>query len=78
MRFRIIARFKIKVASSRNSVPNFAGYLRRGQVEVILHSKWYVRDGTFSLERVFNVWIDKLKQALSKGYDGIRLAGSTA
>jgi PAS domain S-box-containing protein len=62
----------------RKVVPNFDRYLKRGQMEIVSHSKWYLKDGAFNLQRVLDGWIDKLNQALDKGYDGIRVTGNTA
>ncbi len=62
----------------REAVPNFDQYLRRGRMEIVPHGEWYLKDGAFDLQRVLGAWIDKLNQALSKGYDGIRVTGNTA
>jgi len=62
----------------RKAVPNFAAYSKRSQIEFIPHSQWYLEDGAFSLQRVLNVWIDKVNQAVSGGFDGIRVTGNTA
>jgi PAS domain S-box-containing protein len=62
----------------RKALPGFDQYLKRGQIEIVPHTKWYLKDGVFNLQRVLNAWIDKLYQALSKGYDGIRATGNTA
>ncbi len=62
----------------RRAVPDFDRYLKRGQIEVIPHTEWYLKDGVFDLQRVLNGWIDKLNRALSKGYEGIRLTSNTA
>ena len=62
----------------RKVVPNFDRYLKRGQMEIVPHSKWYLKDGSFNMQRVLDSWIDKLNQALDKGYDGIRVTGNTA
>jgi PAS domain S-box-containing protein len=59
------------------TMPNFAQYLAKGQIEIIPHDKWYLQDGVFDLQRVLNAWIDKLNQALAKGYSGLRLTGNT-
>lgn len=52
-------------------------YLERGQIEIIPYDCWYVVDGTFDPQRILNGWIEKLDQALAKGYDGLRLSGNT-
>lgn len=62
----------------RQTVPNFAQYLERGQIEIIPHTEWYLKGGTFNKQRVLGAWIDKLNQALAKGYDGIRATGDAA
>ncbi len=62
----------------RKVVPNFDRYLKRGQIEIVPYTDWYLRGGAFNLERVLDGWIDKLDQALDKGYDGIRVTGNTA
>jgi len=62
----------------REAVPNFGQYLKKGQIEIVPHTEWYVKDDAFDLQRVLNAWIGKLDQALAKGYVGIRVTGNTA
>jgi len=62
----------------KKAVANFDRYLKRGQIEIVPHVEWYLKDGAFNLQRVLNVWVDKLNQALAKGYDGIRVTGNAA
>jgi len=62
----------------RKAVPNFDQHLRSGQIEIVPHTEWYLKDGAFDLQRVLNTWIDKLSFALTKGYDGMRVTGNTA
>jgi PAS domain S-box-containing protein len=62
----------------RKAVPDFDHYLKRGQIEIVPHNEWYLKDGVFNLQRVLNAWINKFEQALAKGYDGIRVTGNTA
>jgi len=62
----------------RRVVPDFDGYVERGQIEIVPHIEWYLKGGAFNLQRVLNGWVDKLNQALAKGYDGIRVTGNTA
>lgn len=62
----------------RIAVPDFDQYLQKGQIEIVSHNQWYLKDGVFGLQRVLNAWVDKLNQALAKGYDGIRVTGNTA
>jgi len=62
----------------RKIMPNFDRYLKRGQIEIIPHTEWYLKDGVFNPQKVLNAWINKFNQALIKGYDGIRITGNVA
>jgi PAS domain-containing protein len=62
----------------REAVDDLDSYIKKGQIEIIPYTEWYLKDGVFDLQRVFDAWIDKLDQALSKGYDGMRVTGNTA
>jgi hypothetical protein len=62
----------------RKAVPNFDQHLRSGQIEIVPHTDWYLKDGIFNLQKVLDAWTDKLNFALTKGYDGIRVTGNTA
>jgi len=61
----------------RKVLPDFDQYLRKGQIEIIPYTKWYLEGGTFDAQRVLHSWVDKLNQALAKGFDGLRLTGNT-
>ncbi|MCK4821026.1 PAS domain S-box protein, partial [bacterium] len=50
---------------------------KKGQIEIIPFSEWYVKDGAFNTKRVLKGWVDKLEKALSKDFDGMRLTGNT-
>lgn len=62
----------------RKAVPDFAKFLKKGQMEIVPYGEWYLKDGAFDLHRVLDAWIGKLDEALAKGYDGIRVTGNTA
>ncbi len=62
----------------KKAVPEFDRYLKKGQMEIVSYTEWYFKDGVFDLQRVLNTWIEKLDQALARGYDGIRVASGTA
>ncbi|HUU30044.1 MAG TPA: MEDS domain-containing protein [archaeon] len=61
----------------RKAVPHFDRYRKKGQLEIVPHGEWYLKDSAFSQKRVFKGWVDKLEQALKNGYDGLRLTGNT-
>ena len=62
----------------REAVDDLDSYIKKGQIEIIPYTEWYLKDGVFDLQRVLNSWIDKLDKALSKGCDGMRVTGNTA
>lgn len=65
------------ISALRSSVPDLDRRIADGQIEVIPYDKWYVVDGEFDQERVLEGWVEKLRQARSKGYEGLRLTGNT-
>ncbi|MBM4140137.1 MAG: PAS domain S-box protein, partial [Nitrospira sp.] len=60
----------------KRAVPDLDQYLKRGQIEIVPHTEWYLKDGAFNLQRALNAWFNKLNQALAKGYDGMRVTGN--
>ncbi len=60
------------------AIPDFDRYLKTGQIEIMPHDQWYLKDGVFDSERVLRGWVDKLDSALSRGYSGLRLTGNAA
>ncbi len=60
----------------RRAVPYFDFYLEKGQIEIIPYAHWYLIEGIFDSERVLNIWVEKHNQALSNGYNGLRLTGN--
>ena len=61
----------------KKPVPDIDVYLKKGQLEIIPYSHWYIIEGTFDSDRVLNGWVEKLNKALANGYDGLRLTGNT-
>ncbi|MEW6001600.1 MAG: PAS domain S-box protein [Nitrospirota bacterium] len=62
----------------KESVPDFQKYIERRQIEIITHTEWYLKGGVFNSPDVFGDWIKKLDQALSEGYEGMRVSGNRA
>ena len=62
----------------RKVLPGFDQYLQKEQIQILPHSQWYLQNGKVNLDRALNSWIDKLNQALSAGFAGIRVTGNTA
>jgi len=62
----------------RRAVPDFEHYERKGQMAILPHTEWYLKDGALNLRKILDAWKDKLDQALAQGYDGMRVAGNIA
>jgi PAS domain S-box-containing protein len=60
----------------RAAVPGLDRHLAAGDMEILPHWQWYLQDGVFDLQRVATAWIDKLAEALERGYDGLRANGN--
>ena len=58
-------------------VKDFSLYIKKGQIEILPYTEWYLKEGVFDSERVLGGWVEKLEQALKKGYTGLRLTGNT-
>ena len=59
------------------AVPDIDVYLERGQIEIIPYTQSYLKDNPFDSEKILDGWIEKLNQALTAGYDGMRSSGDT-
>ncbi|MEW6441824.1 MAG: MEDS domain-containing protein [bacterium] len=62
----------------RERVVGFEGYLAKGQIEILPHDRWYLKDGRFDSKRVLRGGIKKLDQALENGFDGLRVSGNSS
>jgi two-component system sensor kinase FixL len=64
-------------AGLRKAVPHLDEYFARGQIEIVDYKDWYLRNGHFEPEGVLHGWVDKLKAAEDRGFDGMRVTGNT-
>ena len=58
-------------------VPDLEARIGRGQIEIIPHTDWYLKGGTFDSDRVLGDWVNKLDAAHAAGFEGLRLTGNT-
>jgi len=63
------------IEAMRRAIPKFNQYLEKGQIEVLPHAEWYLKEGEFNVQVVLNGLIARLDQTLAKGYEGLRGAG---
>jgi PAS domain S-box-containing protein len=62
----------------RGAVPDFEQRRSEGRIEIISHKDWYLQGGHFDPLIVRQGWLDKLEQALAKGYAGMRFAANVS
>ncbi len=60
----------------RGAIPGIERRFAAGDIEIVAHSQWYLRNGTFDLQRVIEGWKEKLNQAVANGYAGLRVNGN--
>jgi len=65
------------IEAMRGAVPGFDSHLKKGQIEILPHDEWYLDGGVFEQDRVLRGWVEKLNQAISRGFTGLRLTGNT-
>ena len=58
------------------AMPDFERYLNTGQIALIPHTEWYLKEGVFDIEKVALNWEAKLNKTLAAGYEGMRVAGN--
>jgi hypothetical protein len=58
------------------SVPGFAQYQAKGQMEIFPYTDWYLKGGHFDLQRTLTMWMAKHEEALSRGFAGLRVSGN--
>ncbi len=64
-------------ASLKKVVRNLDDYIEKGQIEILGYSQWYTKSGRFDANDVLDGWVEKEKQALERGFDGLRLSENT-
>ncbi|MGI6450793.1 MAG: MEDS domain-containing protein [Desulfitobacteriia bacterium] len=59
----------------RNALPDFNTFA--SQIEILSPNEWYLKYGKFDRDKVLEAWTDKYAQILARGYEGLRVCGST-
>jgi hypothetical protein len=57
-------------------IPDFHRHLAAGNMEIVPGREWYLEGDRFSRARIIRGWDEKLRGALAKGYDGMRVSGN--
>lgn len=63
-------------AALRRAIPDLQAQLAAGRIEIISGTDWYLRGNQFDLQRITGGWSEKLRAALAKGFDGMRVSGN--
>ena len=58
------------------AVPNFDRYLAEGRIEILSGREWYLENDRLNPQRIIDGWHGKLREALAKGCEGIRVSGN--
>ncbi|MGJ0510023.1 MAG: MEDS domain-containing protein [Methylocystis sp.] len=64
-------------AALRACVPSLDAYLANGQMEIVDFDEWYMADQRFDPDRALQKVAGRLVAALDRGFDGLRISGST-
>jgi DNA-binding CsgD family transcriptional regulator len=59
----------------RGAVPSLDGFLADHSLEIVSSREWLLKGGRFESTRVVEDFHDKLRKALARGYQGMRLSG---
>lgn len=62
--------------SLRKGIPEFDTYLSEKKIEILPHTEWYLKAGIFDSSEIFKSWDRRLLQAISNGFDGLRINGN--
>lgn len=60
----------------QKNISDFDQYLKKQSIELISYDRWFLADGKFDETFVGDAFGDRLKNALAKGYDGMRVNGN--
>ena len=55
--------------------PSIDEYIDRGQLQLFSHEDWFSPNGRFDVQHTLSNGIEKCREALSKGYSGLRITG---
>ena len=61
----------------REAAPDLEQYVKKGQIEILPYTDWYLLGGEFNADRVLNLWVEREKRALEQGFEGLRASGNT-
>ncbi len=60
------------------TIKDLDDYIEKGQLEILDFGQWYTKSGRFEAKGVLEGWVEKEEQAVSRGFDGLRISGNTS
>lgn len=63
-------------AALRRRIPDADRHLDAGRLEIVAGRDWYLPQGQFDPQRITDGWDAKMRNALAKGCDGLRVTGN--
>lgn len=63
-------------AALRSTIPDLEAQIAAGRVEIIAGTDWYLHGNQFDLQRITGGWNEKLRGALARGFEGMRVSGN--
>src|SRR3984893_12257742 len=64
------------IEALRQGIPGFDRHLKKGSIEILQGSEWYLKGDEFDMQRITGGWHAKLNHALDRGYEGMRISGN--
>ncbi|MFC1718676.1 MEDS domain-containing protein [Candidatus Poribacteria bacterium] len=58
------------------NIPDLQRYIDKGQLQILSHEEWFMPDGRFDGQCVLDGGHKKCHEALSSGYEGLRITGN--
>src|ERR1700694_2487343 len=58
------------------AIPDFDRFLSAGSIEILSGHEWYLKDGHADPKRITGGWHAKLRAALARGHEGMRVSGN--
>ncbi|WP_066405494.1 MEDS domain-containing protein [Flavisolibacter tropicus] len=62
----------------RKLLPDLDDYLAADKLEIVSREEWFLKEGIYDLKAIAERFSEKLKQALLRGFDGMRVNGGGA
>lgn len=60
----------------RSTIPDLDAQIAAGRIEIIGGTDWYLHGNQFDLQRITGGWNEKLRGALDRGFEGMRVSGN--